>query len=1012
MSTIKYDRTARWDIDHQLQALGRSLDGHETCTRCRRARENEPRNDHLKSGVINGGGSVKIKLLSSNGIKRSLCIGLLCSVRSGVLAADVDFVNDVRPILQKHCYSCHSQQKQKSSFRLDLKAAAFRGGELYDDIIVPGHASDSLLIQFVANDDADLVMPPDGDRLSAAEVATLARWVDEGAVWPAGVDQVFVTSPRDHWSFRKPAGQIPPETENSTWPRTAIDRFILSRLEQEGLRPAPESGRVAWLRRVSFDLIGLPPTPDQMSRFLSDTRDTAYEEVVDELLKSPRYGERWAQHWLDVVRYADTHGFEVNTERPHAWPYRDYVIRSFNNDTAYDQFIREQIVGDAMGQDAATGFLVTASVLLPGQIGQDAPSMRLARQDSLDEIVVNIGQTFLGLSIGCARCHDHKFDPISQEDYYSMQAFVAGVEYKDRALRTKDSEEIRQQMGRAKSRIAEIEHELSSLLPLARVNTPRDELSAQRVRERDAPLLRSSVNPRVNTDRFAPVMASRLRFTVLQTVENNRREPCIDELEVFNLQGKNVALAAAGATVASAGDNVTADRHELRFVHDGDYGNSRSWMSNAKGRGQVTFTFAEPQTIDRVVWGRDRVGKYSDRLAVDYQIEVAGSSDDWQVVANARDRAPFNPTTDHPKDVLEGLSESDRKSAQTLLDERTRLQSVVGRQASELKVFAGQFREPDQIHLLTRGNPEQPRHAVVPAVPALFDGLSLPAETAEQQRRSALAEWIASPEHPLTARVMVNRIWQWHFGVGLVETANDFGRSGQQPTHPELLDWLAHEFVKSGWSMKSMHRLICLSATYRQATRHSNESQQQAASQDADARLLWRYPTRRIEGETIRDSMLAVSGELDLGMYGRGYNLFNNRGGLTGFEPIEHFERQGLRRMIYAHKVRRERDGVFGAFDCPDAGQSTPRRRESTTPVQALNLFNSTFTLERAAALATRAKSDNDDISQQIQRVYRITLSRDPDADELREAEAVVLQHGLETLCRVIFNCNEFLFLP
>ena len=212
--------------------------------------------------------------------------------------------------------------------------------------------------------------------------------------------------------------------------------------------------------------------------------------------------------------------------------------------------------------------------------------------------------------------------------------------------------------------------------------------------------------------------------------------------------------------------------------------------------------------------------------------------------------------------------------------------------------------------------------------------------------------------------------------------------------------------------MKSMHRLICLSATYRQATRHSNESQQQAASQDADVRLLWRYPTRRIEGETIRDSMLAASGELDLGMYGRGYNLFNNRGGLTGFEPIEHFEQQGLRRMIYAHKVRRERDGVFGAFDCPDAGQSTPRRRESTTPVQALNLFNSTFTLERAAALATRAKSDNDDISQQIQRVYRITLSRDPDADEMQEAEAVVLQHGLETLCRVIFNCNEFLFLP
>jgi len=948
-----------------------------------------------------------MKFQEYNLFHRSLYVALLCLMATVDAHADVDFVNDVRPIFQKHCYSCHGDQKQKSSFRLDVKAAAFKGGELYEDIIAPGHAAESLLIQFVADENADLVMPPEGDGLSAAEIATLMRWVNEGAVWPAGVDLVTLKDPRDHWSFKQPAEAVPPETEAHTWPRSDLDRFVLARLEQNGLQPAPAADRVAWLRRVSVDLIGLPPTPEQVTRFVDDTSDTAFETVVDELLASPRYGERWAQHWLDVVRYADTHGFEVNTERPHAWPYRDYVIRSFNDDTPYDTFIREQIAGDAMEQDAATGFLVTASVLLPGQIGRDAPSMRLARQDSLDEIVVNIGQTFLGLSIGCARCHDHKFDPITQEDYYSMQAFVAGVEYKDRPLRTEESTKIQQQVDQSKARIAEIDQQLAWLSPLAGVEATRDDQRS--VTEN----LRSPVNAKSNTDRFAPVPATRLRFTVLATMANNKREPCIDELEVFNTQGRNVALAASGAVVESTGDTVFEDRHELGFIHDGQYGNSRSWMSDTKGGGQVTLTFAKPQTIDRVVWGRDREGKYGDRLAVDYQIEVAGTSQDWQLVATAQDRVAFDPAVKQPEFDLAGLNDRDRQAAQKLLGERKLLQEKIGQHSAELKVFAGQFRQPDDIHLLTRGNPEQPKHAVVPAVPAVFEGLSLTTDTAEQQRRTALADWIATPEHPLTARVMVNRLWQWHFGIGLVETANDFGLSGQEPSHPELLEWLAKYFVQSGWSIKSMHRLICLSATYRQSTRHSDEElQKQAESQDADVRLLWRYPTRRIDGETIRDSMLAISSELDLTMYGRGYNLFNNRGGLTGFQPIEHFEREGLRRMIYAHKVRRERDGVFGAFDCPDAGQSTPRRRESTTPIQALNLFNSKFTLERAEALAQRVQAASEDRAQRIRRIYQLTLSRDPDADELAEAESIVAQHGLATLCRVIFNCNEFLFLP
>jgi hypothetical protein len=756
------------------------------------------------------------------------------------------------------------------------------------------------------------------------------------------------------------------------------------------LQPAPEADRVTWLRRVSFDLIGLPPSPEEVDAFVSDQRDDAYERVVEELLKSPRYGERWAQHWLDVVRYADTHGFEVNTERPNAWPYRDYVIEALNNDTPYDRFIREQIVGDAMEQDAATGFLLTASALLPGQIGQDAPSMRLARQDALDEIVINIGQTLLGLSVGCARCHDHKFDPISQHDYYSMQAFVAGVEYADRDLRTPEAAARRAEAARLQGELAKIEGQLSRFVPLAKSGAER-----------------MAVNARLNTDRFTAVQTKRLRFTILAT---NSLEPCVDELEVVNTAGVNVALAAAGAKVTSSGNTTVADRHELRFVHDGHYGNSRSWMSNESGAGWVELEFADQQTIDRVVWGRDRDGEFADRLAIDYRIEIADSSGEWKSVADASDRAKFEPGGGNEIAFSnQGLSDNDAQEANRLQVERNQLKEQVAAAAVGQVAFAGTFRAPDIIHLLNRGDPEQPQEEVVPAVLSVLGNVALPKNAAEQQRRHALADWIASPQNPLTARVMANRIWQGHFGCGLVETANDFGRNGVLPTHPELLDWLASEFIRSGWSIKHMHRLIVLSATYRQSLRQD----QVAAAQDADVRLLWRYPSRRLDGETIRDSMLAVNGRLNLKMGGPGYDLFDKRGGLTGFLPVESFKEDGLRRMIYAHKVRRERDAVFGAFDCPDAGQSAGRRRESTTPIQALNLFNSRFTLEQAEAFAARVQADaGDDLRQQMRRAYRLALGRDLSPEEIADAEPIVKEFGLAALCRVLFNSNEFLFLP
>lgn len=807
-----------------------------------------------------------------------------------------------------------------------------------------------------------------------------------------GADRAGREGWREHWAFGKVAADS--SGADAAHGAGRIDRCIAAKLTEHGLDFSPPAAPAVWLRRVTFDLTGLPPTPEEVAAFMAETSQPgdpaeAYARAADRLLASPRYGERWAQHWLDVVRYADTHGFEVNTERPNAWPYRDYVIRAFNADLPYDRFVREQIAGDAAGEDAATGFLVTASVLLPGQIGKDEPSIRLARQDSLDEMVTNIGQTFLGLSIGCARCHDHKFDPISARDYYAMQAFVAGVEYEDRELRTPDAGNLKAEAAAARERDAWIGARLSELSPIAAPG-------------RKDGLLRPTVRASVNTDRFLPVRTKRVRFTITAT---NSLEPCIDELEVFNTAGVNVALASAGAKFTTSGDKVDPGRHEPQFINDGQYGNERSWMSSEPGRGWVEIEFAREEEITRVVWGRDRNAKYEDRLATDYRIEINGST-----VADASDRRAFVAGMDvGPAFTTEGLPPDEATEVQRLLDERGSLAAKIKAGETGQLVFAGKFRNPDKIHVLARGDPEQPKEEVSPAVPVALGGLSLTNETPEQQRRVALAEWIASAENPLTARVMVNRIWQGHFGAGLVATPSDFGLNGAKPSHPALLDWLAAEFVRSGWSVKHMHRLIVLSRAYRQASAITPG----AAEKDGDVRLLWRFPSRRLEAESIRDSMLAVAGTLNVTMFGRGYDLFDLRGGLSGFTPVETLTPANQRRMIYAHKIRRETEAVFGAFDCPDAGQSTAVRRVSTTPVQALNLFNSRFTLDTASAFAVRVKAEaGDDVAKQISRAYQLALNRDARADELSEAEPSVRQHGLAPLCRALFNSNEFLFVP
>jgi hypothetical protein len=433
-------------------------------------------------------------------------------------------------------------------------------------------------------------------------------------------------------------------------------------------------------------------------------------------------------------------------------------------------------------------------------------------------------------------------------------------------------------------------------------------------------------------------------------------------------------------------------------------------MSNEMGQGWVMIEFTQEQEIDRVIWGRDRQGKFKDRLATSYVIEIADASGTWRTVADSDDRESFDAgKATKPEFATKGIPKEEAEVAGKLRAQKVALEKELSGLDASQKVFAGIFRKPDEIHLLNRGDPEQPKEEVIPAVLSTLGNVKLDKQTPEQQRRSALADWIASPQNPLTARVMVNRIWQGHFGVGLVETPSDFGNNGMKPTHPDLLDWLASEFIRSGWSVKHMHRLIVLSETYRQ----SSASNAQAAEKDSDVRLIWRFPSRRLEAEAIRDSMLAISGQLNLKMHGRGYDLFDKRGGLSGFNPVETSTPENQRRMIYAHKVRREPEAVFGAFDCPDAGQSTAARRASTTPIQALNLFNSRFTLDQSEAFASRVKKEaGEDIARQIQRAYQLALTREPTAEELNDTLPTVKKHGLATLCRALFNSNEFLFQP
>ena len=967
----------------------------------------------------------------------SLLTGLLVGV-TALLAAEadkakllpsatraVDFVKDIRPLFESKCYSCHGPEKQKGQLRLDRKADALKGGDSHAPDIVSGKSADSPLIHFVAGLVPDMQMPPKGEPLTKEQVGLLRAWIDQGAQWPDDGSGVSAK----HWAWqpvKRPA--VPQIGNRQSAIGNPIDRFLLAKLAEKNLTYSPPADARTLIRRLHFTVIGLPPPPEEVAAFEREfqigDRQSAVGNLVDKLLASPHFGERWARHWLDVVRFAESNGYETNGTRKNAWPYRDWVIRAFNSDMPYDRFIAEQLAGDAFGADEATGFIVGG----PTDVVKSPDPVLTANQraEDLNDFAATTVSAFLGLTLHCARCHNHKFDPIATTDYYAVVACFAGVQHGERAVKPANAAELMAKADALRAQLAVVTRQLERFEPVAQTGT---NASAR---------LRPPVTRGLNLERFAPVAAKFLRFTIAETTQ---LEPCVDELEAFTAgdSPRNVALASAGAKATASSTLPGYAIHKLAHVNDGLYGNDRSWISNERGKGWVQIEFAKAETIDRVQWSRDRdnVPRYNDRLATRYRVEVSRDGAAWQTVATSDDRQAFGGKT--PGGVTysaEGMAPAEAARLAELLASRKKLEADIALATTFPMVYAGKFVKPGDTFRMHRGDPMQPREKVGPGALASFGPkLSLPADAPDQERRLALAKWLGSPENLLAARVIVNRIWHYHFGIGLVDTPSDFGLNGGRPSHPELLDWLASELVSSGWKLKHIHRLILTSEAFRQGRQYSVFSNQfsvkksgvagaptehwtlntdylkRAVAADASDRLLWHFPARRMEAEPLRDAMLAVSGKLDRTMGGPGFDLFEaNSNYVKVYNSRADFGPTEFRRMVYQSKPRTELDNTFGAFDCPDAGQVSPKRTSSTTPLQALNLLNSPFAVQQAQFFAERVAGEaGQGIKAQVNRAFQLAFTREPTAEEVAVSVKLVEAHGLPALCRALFNANEFL---
>jgi mono/diheme cytochrome c family protein len=959
----------------------------------------------------------------------------------------VDFDRDVKPIFAKHCVSCHGPEKAKSSLRLDRKADALAGGD-GGAIIISGKSADSRLIKLVSHDDPDLRMPPKGARLTAAEIAILQAWIDQGAKWPD--DGSVKVNPADWWSFKPLKKATVPAGTNP------VDHFIRAKLSEKGLSLSKEADRRTLIRRVYFDLIGLPPTPDEVDAFMNSKDANAYEKLVDKLLASPHYGEHWARHWLDVVHFGETHGYDKDKPRPNAWPYRDYVIRAFNTDKPYSRFVAEQVAGDVLYPGTvdgieALGFLSAGPWDFIGhaEVPESKIDGKIARHLDRDDFVSNTIGTFMGLTVHCAQCHNHKFDPISQEDYYRLHAVFAAIDRTDKSYDAEPKVAAKRAELEAKKIFAT--KKLTALEADARKKAG-PELAA--IEMQIAESTRPANAPKPPEFGYHSQLSAKQEVMKWVQVDLNESvtldriviKPCHDDFKNigagfgfpvrFKIELSDDATFKTGAVIAGETAND--------FTNPG----MAAYSAKAEGKSgryiRVTATKLAPRQNDFMLAlaeleAIDADGKNRARGKTVTALDTIEAPVRWRKSNLTDGLFPSGPKLaaaelaklTERRDLLlkNALGEKGIADVAGLRAELTATDADLAKLAGSRRVayvgavhtgsgtFVGtgaQAGKPRAIHILPRGDVTKPGREVGPgaiaAIPGINGRFELPPNHTEGDRRAALAKWVTDPNNPLTWRVMANRVWQYHFGRGLVDTPSDFGKMGQLPPHPELLDYLAME-LRDHQSLKKLHKLIVMSDAYRQVST-SNEA---GAKVDEDNRYLWRQNRRKLEAEAVRDSILFVAGKLDLTMGGPSFQDFV----VEKPEHSPHYQyhlhdpedAKAHRRAVYRFVVRSKQQPFMAALDCADPSLAVEKRNETQTPQQALALLNNKLVVAMAKHFAARVEKLGNTDAERVAVAIRIALGRDPTAKERDVLASYAKEFGLANACRVILNLNEFVFV-
>ena len=966
-------------------------------------------------------------MLKSLSLLTALLLTPLATLRAVDPAGIAFFEQKVRPVLVEHCYSCHSAEakKLKGGLYLDSKSGWEKGGDSGEPVVVPGKPEASLLIRTVQHLEADKEMPPKKPKLPEAVIADLVTWVKMGAPDPRDGKVEAKRGDKSWWSLQPLRDLKSQMADFKSKDITPIDSLITAKLAEKKLTLNPLADPRALIRRMTYDLTGLPPTMEEVNAFVEQsTRDpkSAIQNLIDRLLASPRYGEQWGRHWLDVIRFGESNGFERNFVIDDLHPFRDYVIKSINDDKPFNQFITEHLAGDVIGKDnpqveVGSAFLVAGPYDDVGN--QDIVAQKNIRAATLDDMITATSGAFLGLTINCARCHNHKFDPIPTEDYYRLRSAFEGITHGRRVIATKaERDAFEAAMKPLNARLRKLEKERATL----------DADIEARAKAASAAMkpTRPKIDEQGTSETFAPTEARYVKFVIHsltnahQTTTKGKRVGAqggkLTEFQVWSADdaNRNVALSSNG-TKAEGAKSATADdfpeAYGPQYCIDGALG--EAWFIGDPA--ELKLTFAKPERINRITFINargDRTindSKVRGATPCEYEVQVSLDGKTWTTVASDDGREPWTPAHGIAK-ARRTLATPEETTTLTELDKQL---AAVQRQIAAVpklpQVWAGNYSQPKQRTFVHKGgDPTKELDPVVPASLAVLDKITKPyalkPDAPEGSRRLALAQWITSDENALTARVLANRVWQHHFGTGIVDTPSDFGFLGSKPTHPELLDYLASRLIANGWKLKALHREILLSQTYQQSAAY----REAAAKEDKDARHLWRFPPRRLTAEELRDTMLTVAGKMQLEpMGGPGFRLYKfTQNNVCTYFPLDAHGPETYRRAVYHQNARASVVDVLNDFDLPDIAFAAPKRANTTTPMQALTMLNHSFTLDMAKALSARIQSGD-----AVTQAYRMAFQREPSAKEREAAMQLISAHGAEAFCRALLNANELLYL-